>query len=93
MFKNVPNYPLSQVTLGCARSMHNMALSLLTKDRHGYSVAFSPYYGNKLAVATSQHFGIAGKILCRVTLIQNSGFPHLLENLEKLGKIMEFCKK
>ena len=39
-----------------------MALSLLTKDRHGYSVAFSPYYGDKLAVATSQHFGIAGKI-------------------------------
>ena len=39
-----------------------MALSLLTKDRYGYSVAFSPYYGDKLAVATSQHFGIAGKI-------------------------------
>lgn len=39
----------------------NMNLSLQTKGRHGYSVEFSPFFPTKLACASSQYYGIAGK--------------------------------
>lgn len=29
--------------------------------RHGYSVEFSPFFSNRLACATAQYYGIAGK--------------------------------
>ncbi|XP_013401602.1 peroxisomal targeting signal 2 receptor-like [Lingula anatina] len=31
-----------------------------TTARHGYGVKFSPYFPHRLAISTSQHFGIAG---------------------------------
>lgn len=34
--------------------------TFLTPNRHGYSVRFSPFDGNQIAVATSQYFGLAG---------------------------------
>jgi len=37
-----------------------MALTFKTPGRHGYSVAFSPFYPKRLACASSQHFGIIG---------------------------------
>ncbi len=54
----------------------NMTLTLQTKERHGYSVSFSPYFGNKLAVSTSQHFGIAGKYVEIFLLEHFSPPPH-----------------
>ncbi|KAL4233280.1 peroxisomal targeting signal 2 receptor [Mactra antiquata] len=38
-----------------------MTLSFKTKDRHGYSVQFSPYISSRLACCTSQYYGIAGR--------------------------------
>lgn len=37
-----------------------MSLSFKTKDRHGYSVGFSPYIPNRLACCTAQYYGLAG---------------------------------
>ncbi|XP_077977192.1 peroxisomal targeting signal 2 receptor-like [Glandiceps talaboti] len=37
-----------------------MLASFRTQARHGYAVEFSPYLPNRLACATSQHYGIAG---------------------------------
>ncbi|ESO94916.1 hypothetical protein LOTGIDRAFT_144806 [Lottia gigantea] len=37
-----------------------MSLSFKTRDRHGYSVKFSPYIHNRLACSSSQYYGIAG---------------------------------
>lgn len=34
--------------------------SFRTTDRHGYAVKFSPYFSNRVAVASAQHYGIAG---------------------------------
>lgn len=31
-----------------------------TSNRHGYSCRFSPFHPNKLAVASSQFYGLAG---------------------------------
>lgn len=38
-----------------------MALTFRTKDRHGYSVKFSPYLSTRFACSTSQYYGIAGR--------------------------------
>ena len=38
-----------------------MAVTFHTRGRHGYAVKFSPYFGQRLLCATSQHYGIAGK--------------------------------
>jgi hypothetical protein len=35
--------------------------SFLTPNRHGYSVRFSPFQPERIACATSQYFGLAGK--------------------------------
>ena len=40
--------------------MNSSLTTFITKARHGYAVEFSPYYPQRLACATSQHFGIAG---------------------------------
>ncbi|CAH1798363.1 unnamed protein product [Owenia fusiformis] len=37
-----------------------MNLSFRTEARHGYAVEYSPFFPQRLATATSQHFGIAG---------------------------------
>lgn len=37
-----------------------MAFSYRTQRKHGYAVKFSPYFSDRLACASSQHFGIAG---------------------------------
>lgn len=37
-----------------------MKASFITPSRHGYSVRFSPFNPNHVAVATSQYFGLAG---------------------------------
>ena len=34
--------------------------TFLTPNRHGYSVRFSPFDPNRLVVATSQFYGLAG---------------------------------
>lgn len=34
--------------------------TFLTPNRHGYSVRFSPFHPDRLVVATSQYFGLAG---------------------------------
>lgn len=34
--------------------------TFLTPNRHGYSVRFSPFNPDKLVVATSQYYGLAG---------------------------------
>lgn len=34
--------------------------TFFTPNRHGYSVRFSPFDPNRLAVATSQYFGLVG---------------------------------
>lgn len=34
--------------------------SYLTPNRHGYSVRFSPFNPNRMVVATSQYYGLAG---------------------------------
>lgn len=34
--------------------------TFLTPNRHGYSVRFSPFNPERLVVATSQYFGLAG---------------------------------
>lgn len=34
--------------------------TFLTPNRHGYSVKFSPFDPNRLVVATSQYYGLAG---------------------------------
>lgn len=34
--------------------------TFLTPNRHGYSVRFSPFDPNRLVVATSQYYGLAG---------------------------------
>ncbi|KXJ17053.1 peroxisomal targeting signal 2 receptor [Exaiptasia diaphana] len=38
-----------------------MALVFRTRNRHGYAVKFSPYLSHRLACASSQHYGIAGR--------------------------------
>lgn len=38
-----------------------MAVTFRTRGRHGYAVKFSPYFGQRVLCATSQHYGIAGK--------------------------------
>jgi hypothetical protein len=35
--------------------------TFLTPNRHGYSVRFSPFQPERIACATSQYFGLAGK--------------------------------
>ncbi|XP_078374973.1 peroxisomal targeting signal 2 receptor-like isoform X3 [Oculina patagonica] len=37
-----------------------MAVTFRTPGRHGYAVKFSPYFGQRVLCATSQHYGIAG---------------------------------
>lgn len=34
--------------------------TFLTPNRHGYSVRFSPFNPDRLVVATSQYYGLAG---------------------------------
>ncbi|XP_002735592.1 peroxisomal targeting signal 2 receptor-like [Saccoglossus kowalevskii] len=37
-----------------------MSVSFRTESRHGYAVEFSPYLPNRIACATSQHYGFTG---------------------------------
>lgn len=39
-----------------------------TPERHGYAVRFSPFYKDRIAVATSQQFGLAGSLLLHYTV-------------------------
>ncbi|XP_052811968.1 peroxisomal targeting signal 2 receptor-like [Mya arenaria] len=50
-----------------------MTLSFKTKDRHGYSVKFSPYLPDRFVCATSQYYGIAGRGTLFVFDILSSG--------------------
>ena len=43
-----------------------MAITFKTKDRHGYSVKFSPYIPTRFACSTSQYYGIAGVFFWKV---------------------------
>lgn len=40
--------------------MQQTMATFLTPNRHGYSVRFSPFNPDRLVVATSQYFGLAG---------------------------------
>lgn len=53
--------------------------SFHTSDRHGYSVKFSPFLINQLAVATSQLYGLAG-----------GGTLYILEHFE--DEVTEICQ-
>ncbi|KAF5299789.1 hypothetical protein FQR65_LT19455 [Abscondita terminalis] len=44
----------------CVRKGKNKMATFLTPNRHGYSVRFSPFRPEHLAVATSQYFGLTG---------------------------------
>lgn len=53
-----------------------MAVTFRTPGRHGYAVKFSPYFGQRLLCATSQHYGIAGKPGLRLDEIASATHPH-----------------
>lgn len=35
--------------------------TFFTPERHGYAVRFSPFFKDRVAVATSQQYGLAGR--------------------------------
>lgn len=42
--------------------MEPQKVAFRSPGRHGYSVKFSPYAPNRLAIASSQNYGIAGTV-------------------------------
>lgn len=47
--------------------------TFLTPNRHGYSVRFSPFDANRLVVATSQYYGLAGGGTLFILKLQPNG--------------------
>ena len=69
-----------------------MAATFITKGRHGYAVEFSPYFGQRLACATSQHYGIAGNSNLSFLVILKSMMADLsiLETMQKIAVTITF---
>ena len=51
---------IKSTALKLQASFNIMVTLFHTSQRHGYSVEFSPYHAQRIAVATSENFGIAG---------------------------------
>lgn len=66
--------------------------TFLTPNRHGYNVRFSPFIPNRLVVAASQFYGLAGGgSLYVLELDQNNGVIQQIDQKNWTdGKILTF---
>lgn len=68
-----------------------MSTLFVTRGFHGYSVQFSPYQADRLACATSQHYGIAGDVTFSQTPLCVPHFdvvPTMLINPDQAGPFL-----
>ena len=63
--------------------------SYRTSAFNGYSVKYSPFESNKLAVATAQHFGIVGNGRQYILNVENGG-GELAPEQQSIQKLNQF---